>query len=259
MRRRPLVPLLAAALAVVAVGCRDDVDPAPGPDAEAALEGELVVLAATSLAEGFEEVEAAFETIHPQVDVQLTTDGSANLATAIIEGAPGDVFASADETNLQRVSDEGLVHGEGTVFVTNRLQIVVTEGNPLGITELADLADPSVTVALCQAEVPCGAYAREAFARAGLSVPAAGEEDKVSGVLTKVMLGEADAGLVYVTDVLGAEGVDGVDLAPGQGVRARYPAAVLRDAGNPLAAAAFVTFLHTDGQDILLGHGFELP
>ena len=256
---RRLRPLVVAALALASIGCRDDVDPGPGPGAAPELEGDLLVLAATSLADGFDAVAVGFEDAHPDVHVQLTTDGSANLATAIIEGAPGDVFASADEANLQRVADEGLVDGEGLVFATNRLQIVVAEGNPLGITGLDDLSAPGIAVSLCQAEVPCGAYARQAFAAAGLPVPAAGEEDDVSGVLTKVMLGEADAGLVYLTDVLAAEGVAGVDLAAGEGVLARYPAAVLREASNPHAAAAFVAFLQGEGQEILMDHGFGVP
>jgi len=158
------------------------------------------------------------------------------------------------------VVDEGLADGEGTVFVTNRLQIVVGEGNPRGISALDDLADPELLLALCHEEVPCGTYAAQAFEAAGLAVPPAGQEDEVSGVLTKVVLGEADAGLVYVTDVLGAEGVEGVDLGDDEQVLATYPAAVLTDAPNPEAAAAFVAFLTGAlAQEILEGYGFGLP
>jgi molybdate transport system substrate-binding protein len=265
MRRTGVLAALLP-LALVTVACGDTDEPeGSGSSTTAAeerstLEGELVVLAATSLQEAFDEVEAAFEAAHPAVDVQVTTDGSANLATAIIEGAPGDVFASADAANLRKVVDEGLAGGSGTTFVTNLLQIVVEEGNPLGIDGLEDLSDPGVTLSLCQEEVPCGRYAVQAFEAAGLPVPPAGQEDKVSGVLTKVMLGEADAGLVYVTDVLAAGGVEGVDLAEDEQVMATYPASVLTEAQNPEAAAAFVEFLTgEEAQAILTRFGFGSP
>ena len=227
------------------------------------LGGTLTVLAATSLAGAFEDIAAAFEREHPDVDVQVTTDGSAILATAIIEGGvPADVFASADDANLQRVVDAGLADDDAAeTFVTNELQIVVGDGNPLGILALADLTDPDIVLTLCKAEVPCGRYARQAFEAAGLPVPPAGVEDKVSGVVTKVGLGEADAGLVYVTDVLAAdEDVDGVDLAEDEQVVATYPASVLTEAPNPRAAEAFVAFLiGPAAQEILQGYGFGPP
>jgi molybdate transport system substrate-binding protein len=265
MRADRVVAVLLPFALIAACGDDDDAEqPAETTTSavgEPELEGTVTVLAATSLKAAFEDLEAAFEEGHPGIDVQVTTDGSANLATAIIEGAPADVFAPADESNLRKVVDEGLAPEDGrTVFVTNRLQMVVGEGNPLGIEGLEDLSDPDVALSLCQEEVPCGEYAQQAFEAAGLPVPPAGQEDKVSGVLTKVMLGEADAGLVYVTDVLAADGVEGVDLAPDEQVQATYPASVLTEAPNPEAAAAFVAFL-TDRQaeDILQGHGFGLP
>jgi molybdate transport system substrate-binding protein len=197
------------------------------------------------------------------VDVKVTTDGSANLATAIIEGGvPADVFASADEANLQKVVDAGLAtEGDPVIFVTNQLQIVVEKGNPLGIAGLEDLTDPAVSLSLCKPDVPCGSYAEKAFEAAGLPVPPAGTEDKVSGVVTKVSLGEADAGIVYMTDVMAAEDdVDGVDLAADAQVTARYPASVLTEAPNPEAAAAFVAFLTgSEAQDIFEELGFGLP
>ena len=248
-------------LAVLVGGCGGGGSEA-GSSAAGELDGTLRVLAATSLAEAFEDVERAFEAVHPGVDVQVTADGSANLATAIIEGVPADVFASADDATLARVADAGLVEGDpdGTAFATNVLQIVVAAGNPLVIDSLADLAGGDVTLSLCQVEVPCGRYAVEAFEAAGLEVPPAGQEDKVSGVLTKVVLGEADAGLVYVTDVLAADGVEGVDLAEGERPVATYPAAVLSDAPNPEVAATFVEFLTSDeAQGILEAFGFGPP
>ena len=226
------------------------------------LDGTLTVLAAASLKRAFEEIAAAFEDEHPGVDVEVTTDGSANLATAIIEGGvPADVFASADEANLDEVIDEGLAEDGARTFVTNALQIAVGEGNPLGIATLEDLTDPEVSLSLCKEEVPCGSYARRAFEAAGLAVPPAGLEESVGGVVTKVSLGEADAGLVYVTDVIAAgDDIDGVDLRDDEQVVATYPAAVLTEAPNPEAAEAFVAFLTSvAAQEILVGHGFGLP
>ncbi len=219
-----------------------------------------MVLAATSLTGAFEEVETAFEKAHSDVDVQVSTDGSANLATAIIQGAPADVFASGDDANLQKVADEDLIEGDAVIFATNRLQIVVAEGNPLGITGLSDLNEPDVVLSLCQPEVPCGSYAAQAFENAALPVPPAGQEDKVSGVLTRVALGEADAGIVYVTDVLAAEDVDGVDLAEDEQVEVSYPAAALAGPADHEVAAAFVTFLVSDEvRAILEKYGFGVP
>lgn len=220
--------------------------------------GTVTVLAATSLTDAFGEIATAFEARH-DVEVELTFDGSARLATAIIEGAPADVFASADETNLAKVAEAGLTEGVRTPFATNELQILVAAGNPLGITGLEDLRG-DVVVSLCAVEVPCGDYAAEAFERAGLPVPSAGEEENVRGVVSRVLLGEADAGVVYVTDVLAAEGVEGIDLDADERVPASYPAVVVADGPNPEAAAAFVAFLtSTEAQTILADRGFRRP
>jgi molybdate transport system substrate-binding protein len=216
----------------------------------------VTVLAASSLTGAFTEIGAAFEAQHDGVDVELSFDGSARLATAIVEGAPADVFASADETTMARVVDAGLADEQPMVFATNRLQIVVASGNPLDIGALADLG--GVRLSLCQAMVPCGAYAAAAFERAGLSTPPAGDQENVKGVLTQVQLGEADAGLVYVTDVLAADGVEGVDLAAAEEIEAAYPAAAITPGDD--VAAAFVDFLTSDeAQRILSSHGFGLP
>lgn len=244
MRLLPWVvpPLLAAAGA-----CSSGVDDGGGT---------LTVLAAASLRNGLEEVADRYEDLHPDVDVALSFDGSSALAAAIVEGAPADVLVAADEATMQRVVDAGRVDGEVQIVATNELQIAVAAGNPLGIDGLDDLDGASV--ALCQPQVPCGAYAARAFQLADLPPPVAGDERSVGGVLTRVQLGEADAGLVYVTDVLAAADVDGVPLR--RPVQARYPAAVLRDAGDPAAARAFVELLAGDvGRSVLRELGFGSP
>jgi molybdate transport system substrate-binding protein len=222
-------------------------------------EGRLTVMAAASLTEAFDDIVAAFEARYDEVDVEVSFDGSSRLAAAIVEGAPADVFASADEANVDEVIDAGLVAGAPVVFATNALEIVVAAGNPRGVATLADL-EGGLRVALCRPEVPCGAYATQAFARAGLARPPAGDQESVKGVLTQVQLGEADAGIVYATDVLSAEGVQGVELPASQQVEASYPAVVLSDGSNRAAAAAFVRFLRSGpAEAILLDHGFGLP
>ena len=230
-----------------------------GEPATEAPEGTVLVLAASSLTDAFAQVAAEVEAAHPGLEVELSFDGSSALATAVVEGGvPADVFASADQENAAKVVDAGLATDAPVPFASNRLQIVVAEGNPLGITGLADLAE--VTLALCDPEVPCGRYAREAFERAGLPTPPAGDQGNVKGVLTQVQLGEADAGIVYLTDVLGAEGVEGVAVDEAAQVRATYPLVTLRDAPNPAGAEAFVAFLlGEEGQTILERFGFGPP
>ena len=245
-----LIPALAVVLVMVACGGDDR-----SPDRTT-----TTVLGAASLTDALGEIAAAFETDNEDVDVQLSFDGSAKLATAIVEGAPADMFASADQPNMDKVGAADLLTGEESIFATNVLQIVVAEGNPLGIDSLDDLTGSDVTLSLCGAEVPCGKYAAQAFENAGLATPAAGDQESVKGVLTQVQLGEADAGIVYLTDVLAADGVEGIDLAADAQVEATYTASVLAEASNPGAAAAFLAFLTGDeAQAILERFGFGLP
>lgn len=260
MRRTRLA--LAAALAVVMAACGGsdalvDSPPTAGPPE---ITGSVTVLGAASLTDAFGALASAFEADHEGVDVQLSFDGSSKLATAIIGGAPADLFASADEASMDRVGEADRLSGEPSIFATNALQIVVPEGNPLAIQSLEDLASTDLALSLCAAEVPCGRYAAEAFARAGLATPPAGDQDSVKGVLTQVQLGEADAGIVYVTDVLAAVGVEGIDLPSDVQVEAVYPAAVLATASNPTAAAALLAFLAGDEAQAILGRfGFGPP
>ncbi|MEO7430366.1 MAG: molybdate ABC transporter substrate-binding protein [Acidimicrobiales bacterium] len=230
-----------------------------GSTAVAHATGTVQVLAASSLTDVSASLAAAFEAANPGAKVELTFDGSARLASEILEGVPADVLVAADEASVERVTQAGAAAGPRETVATNELQIVVPAGNPKGINGLRDLAK-GVIVALCRPEVPCGSYARQAFALAGVGVPSAGQEDSVRAVLAKVRLGEADAGVVYRTDVLSADGVSGVDLAPGQQVRATYPATVLADAPNPRAASAFVEFLRgAAARRIFAAAGFGRP
>lgn len=223
--------------------------------------GTISVFAAASLTAAFNDEGRAFQAEHPTAPVQFNFAGSAALAAQILQGAPADVFASADLPNMQRVVDAGAAAGSPRTFASNRLQIVVAPGNPKGVKGLADLAKPGLVVVLCAPQVPCGSYAGQALARAGVKVTARSQEQDVNAVVSKIALGEADAGIVYVTDVRAAGArVQGVDIADEQNVVATYPVASLKAGPNSSGARAFIDFLLSDrGQGILAGYGFEKP
>ena len=251
--RRPL-RLLAVVGAVVALaGCASS---APAPAAsEDALSGTVEVYAAASLQRSFDEIAAAFEAAHPEVTVSAVYDGSSTLATQIGEGAPADVFASADEKNMAKVAAQA---PDPQLFAGNTLVIAVPKGNPGAVATLADLA--RVTTVLCAPEVPCGAASQTLLSNAGVAVTPASAEQNVTAVLTKIAAGEADAGLVYATDVAGRDDVESIVPAGADAVVNRYPIAALTDAPNPETAAAFVAFvLGEDGQRVLADAGFRSP
>ncbi len=258
-----VVAVAALALAACAPGSADAPTAAPtGPSPTATFEltGELTIVAAASLSAAFDEIAAAFEAAHPGVDIRpITYDGSSTLATQLIEGAPADVFASANETNLQRAVGAGLA-AEGRVFATNTLVIAVPAGNPAGVESLEDLADPGLAVVLCDAAVPCGAASRTLLERAGVVATPSSLEQNVTAVLTKVAANEADAGLVYATDAAGRDDVEAIVPPQAAEVVNRYPLAALDGAPNPGAARAFIDFvLGPQGQAILERHGFGAP
>lgn len=230
------------------VGCGDDGDPAGG----------ITVFAAASLSDAFTELADRFEASDGGVEVELNFAASSALREQILAGAPADVFASANPSNMQAVVDAGAAEPPAD-FVENELQIVVPAGNPAGITGLGDFADADLLLGLCAAEVPCGQFGREALAAAGVAPSIDTEEPDVRSLLTKVEAGELDAGIVYRTDVLsGGQAVEGVDIPAEANVVATYPIAALTDAGRPEAAAAFVAYvLSAEGQAILAAHGFE--
>lgn len=241
----------AACLALAVAGC--------GSADRAAEDGEVVVFAAASLTEVFAELGERFEAEHPGTVVTLNFGGSSALAKQLGEGAPADVFAPAAPANLEQVAD--LVDGQPATFARNRLTIAVPAGNPGGVTGLADLADEDRTIALCAEQVPCGAAARRALAVAGVAAAPDTLEQDVRAVLTKVSLGEVDAGLVYRTDVRSAGGrVEGIEFAESARSVTDYPIAVLADAPNPAGARAFRDFvLSPTARTILTAAGFEAP
>jgi molybdate transport system substrate-binding protein len=195
------------------------------------------------------------------VDVQLNFAGSSALREQILEGAPADIFASANESNMSQVLEAGDLKGEPEIFVQNRLQIAVPAGNPGGVAGLEDFADGDLLIGLCASGVPCGDFAREALAKAGVEPSIDTNEPDVRALLTKLGEDELDAGIVYVTDVTSAgDLVEGMDIPAEHNVVADYPIAELADAPNPDGAAAFVDFVLSDeGKAILTGFGFTVP
>lgn len=272
MRRFLGIAVLAVTMLTV-VGCGDDDtasdatptsvvtgDSTVPSDDESALEGTVTVFAAASLTDAFAEVADAFEAENPGVSVELNFAGSSSLREQILEGAPADVFASANGSNMDQVIDAGEVESSD-VFVTNSLQIVVPAGNPAGITGLDNFADTDLLIGLCAEEVPCGDFGRQALDAAGVTPAPDTNEPDVRALLTKVEAGELDAGLVYVTDVVSAgDGVEGIDLPEEFNVVASYPIGTVASSDNPTASSAFVAFVLSDeGQAILEEYGFGRP
>src|SRR5882762_7906226 len=225
---------------------------APTPIASASgtpsLTGSADIFAAASLTSAFNKIIADFTAQHPGVKLTPNYNGSDTLVAQIKQGAPADVFASADTANMAKLEDAGLVPTSTVhIFAKNKLQIIVAKGNPKGIKTLADLARPGVAVVLENPGVPAGKYAAQALASAGVTVTAKSLETAVTAVVQKVALAEADAGIVYVTDVTAAlaqhENVEGVDIPTPPNVVATYPIGIVKAAPNPTLATAFEDYV----------------
>lgn len=237
----------------------------PGKDSD-----EVIVFAAASLSDAFTEIGAAFEAAHPGVRVRFNFAGSQQLAAQIEQGAAADLFASADTRWMAYLAERGLLRGDAAAFACNRLVVVIPRANPGKLATVADLARPGVKLVVAAASVPIGKYSRELLARlattpgfaADFAARALGnivsEEENVKSVVAKVQLGEADAGIVYRSDVTAKvrNDVVALEIADSQNVVASYPLAVLASASVPDAATALVaTILSTEGQAILARHG----
>ncbi len=226
------------------------------------LAGAITVSAAASLTDAFTALAADFQQANPEVTVTTNFGASSALVTQIHGGAPADVFASADGTNMQKVVTGGEVTAEPTVFAANELAIVVKKGNPRHVKSLADLADVG-TVALCADAVPCGKYAAQALTQAGITIPP-GKITKgadVKATLTAVTTGDADAAIVYTTDAKAAgASVQAVRIPPWLNVYAIYPIAPLAASQHRELADAFVKYtVSRAGRKTLASYGFLSP
>jgi molybdate transport system substrate-binding protein len=244
--------LLGLALAVAACGGT----PASSPGA---LSGTLNVFAAASLTAAFNAEGQAFHQANAGVAVKLDFAGTPTLVTQIEQGAPADVFASADSTNMDKLQGDGFAGGAPKTFAHNELEIVVAPGNPKRIESLTDLAKPGVIYITEAATVPAGKYSVQALRKAGVTVTPKSQETDVKSVISKIELGEADAGIVYTTDVKAAGAkVEGVPIPDEYNVVATYPIVTVKGTKQSDAANAFIAFvLSSQGQSILASYGFQ--
>lgn len=257
-RRTRLRSILATAVLVSAlVGCSTA---PPDRATEGALGGTVTVLAAASLTESFEALAETFEAAHPSVDLRLSFGGSALLAQQVRAGATADVLATADERTMRFVADDGLID-EPHAIARNTLTLVTAAGNPAGIQGLPDLARDDLVVALCDAVVPCGDATMRLLSLADVDPAPDTLEQDVKAVLMKVRLGEADVGVVYVTDAFAA-GSDVTSIRPVEAAAVENVAMIglITGAPNPEAAEAWIRFvLGPDGQEVLADAGFDAP
>jgi molybdate transport system substrate-binding protein len=215
-----------------------------------------MVFAAASLQPAFDKIRDRLQAGH--IYPSFSYAGTQTLTAQLTQGAPADVFASADVSHMTAIQNAGLVAGSPRLFAHNRLEIAVAAGNPKHIRALADLARPGLVVVLADPSVPAGKYAQQALAKAHVSVRPASLEPQVTGVLTKVILGEADAGIVYVSDVATTGKVGGVAIPDDQNVVADYEIAALNIARSAANANFFISFVFSpSGQSILKEAGFE--
>jgi molybdate transport system substrate-binding protein len=275
-----LLPILAVVALVLAACSSSASSPsastaattAPTGAESTAPSGALTVYGASSLKAALTKAKAAYETANPGTPITVSTDASSALETQIEQGAPADVFLSADTTNPQKLVDKGLAAGDLVPFAGNKLTIVVPTANPAGITSPMDLAKPGVKVIAAGDSVPITKYATQLVGNLAkvAGYPAdfvaeytrniASKEDNVAALLSKVALGEGDAGIVYVTDAKGSDKVTTIDIPDSANVPAAYDGVVVKASQNPVAAKAFLDwFAGPDGQAILKDLGFLPP
>ena len=240
--------------------------------APSAASGELTIFAAASLKNVLAEAETAYEAANPGADLTISTDSSAALETQIEQGAPADVFLSADTINPQKLVDAGLASGEAVPFAGNKLTVIVPTDNPAGIQSAADLAKPGLRIIAAGDEVPITKYATQLIENLGVEADdpegfaaayaanVASKEDNVSAVVSKIELGEGDAGIVYITDAVASDEVTPIEVPASANVPATYAGVVVGASQHQEAAAAFLDWLNKpDGQAVLSSFGFLPP
>jgi molybdate transport system substrate-binding protein len=257
----PATVLLAAAVLLLAAACGSGSSATRAGGDPQKVAGAITVFAAASLTGTFTALGTEFEKAHPGTKVGFNFGASSTLARQLTEGAPGDVFAAASGTTMDTVTKAGAAAGAPAVFARNRLEIAVPPANPGHVRGLADFARPSLRIAVCAPQVPCGVAAATAFAAAGITPRPDTLEQDVKATLAKVVSGEVDAALVYRTDVRAAgAAVRGLDFPEAADAVNDYPIVVLRDSPNAATAAAFRDFvLSPAGRSVLVAAGFDSP
>lgn len=257
---RPLTTAAATALVVALAGCSSQASPSSGSSNSPA-STTLTVFAAASLKNTFTTLGQQFEAAHAGTKLTFNFAGSTDLVTQLQQGAPADVFASADTKNMDRATAAHLTKGTPVTFASNTLEIAVPPSNPAHISSFADLTRPGVKLVVCAPVVPCGAAAQKVETATKITLKPVSEESAVTDVLNKVQTGEADAGLVYVTDVKGAGGkVKGVLFPESKQAVNKYPIAILTESKNAALARQFSELITgADGQKVLADAGFAKP
>jgi molybdate transport system substrate-binding protein len=255
---------MAAAMSVLLIGGCGTSGHAPSPASSSASTtsgGKIIVFAAASLKKSFGDIAKQLETANPGAAVEFSFGGSSDLVTQLTQGALADVFASADTKNMDKASQAGLLASDPVNFASNTLTIAAAPGNPKKIASLADLAKPGLDVVVCAPQVPCGAATQRVEQATGVKLAPVSEESSVTDVLNKVITGQADAGVVYVTDAAGAgDKVSAVAFPEAAGAVNTYPIAVLKGAKDPTLARKFVDAVTGPaGQQVLSAAGFAKP
>lgn len=257
MKRRTLVALAGAVSLALLTGCGSGSESSSGAPAG----GSLMVFAAASLKGTFTDIGKQFETDNPGTDVEFSFAGSSDLVTQLTQGAQADVFASADTKNMDKAAQGDLLAGDPLNFASNTLTIAVAPGNPKKIASFADLATPGLTVVTCAPQVPCGSATQKVEEATGVKLAPVSEESSVTDVLNKITTGQADAGVVYVTDAVGAgDKVASVPFPEAADAVNTYPIAALKQSKNPDLAKKFIDAVTgQSGQKVLDAAGFAKP
>lgn len=263
MKRSRRLALAGALALAMATGCGSQGDSSSAdstPSGESA-GGSIMVFAAASLRQTFTDIGEQFKTDNPGVSVEFSFAGSSDLVTQLTQGAPADVFASADTRNMDKAAQAGLLAGDPVNFASNTLTIAVAPGNPKNIRSFQDLTKPDTSVVVCAPQVPCGSATQKVEQATGVDLAPVSEESNVTDVLNKVTSGQADAGLVYVTDTISAGNkVTAVPFPEAAGAVNTYPIAVLKQSQKPELARKFVDLVTSEaGQKVLTAAGFAKP
>lgn len=255
------IAAVSALLLLVVTGCGTSNEQSSTSSTSSAEGGKLMVFAAASLKKSFSEIGEQFKTDNPGADIEFSFAGSSDLVTQLTQGAPADVFASADTNNMDKAAQADLLAGDPVNFASNTLTIVVAPGNPKKIGAFRDLTQPGLSVVTCAPQVPCGSATEKVEKATGVQLKPVSEESQVTDVLNKVTTGEADAGLVYVTDAQGAgDKVTAVPFPESADAVNTYPIAVLQQSKDPDLARKFVDIVTGEqGQKILMAAGFAKP
>ncbi len=262
---RPMFAFRVAAVAVVlglvTAGCGSPRQDSSPTSASGAVGGNLIVFAAASLKKSFTQIGEQFKTDNPGSGIEFSFAGSSDLVTQLTQGAPADVFASADHKNMDKAAQADLLSGHPVDFASNTLTIVVPAGNPHNVASLRDLTAPGLSVVICAPQVPCGSATEKVEKASGVQLNPMSEESQVTDVLNKVTSGQADAGLVYVTDARAAgSAVTAVGLPEAGDAVNTYPIASLKQSTKPELARRFVDLVTGEaGQKILADAGFAKP